>query len=44
MSEPEKTAEILPKKAIACFLGDNSIKRANKILKKKKIQYYNRCC
>jgi hypothetical protein len=44
MSEPEKTAEILPKNAIACFLGDKSIKRANKIVKKRKIRYYNKCC
>ena len=44
MSEPEKTAKILSKKVIACFLGNKSIKRANKILKNKKIQYYNRCC
>lgn len=44
MSEPVKTAEIIPKNSIACFLGDKSIKRAIKILKKRKIPYYTRCC
>ncbi len=44
MSELEKTARIIPKKALACFLGEKSIKPANKILKKRRIQYYNRCC
>lgn len=44
MSEPEKTAEILPKNTIACFLGNKSVQNANKILKKRKIIYYNRCC
>lgn len=44
MSEPEKTARILPKNTIACFLGNKSIKQATKILKKRKITYYTRCC
>lgn len=44
MSEPTKTAEILPKKSIAVFLGKHSVTRATKILKKKKITYYTRCC
>ncbi len=44
MSEPVKTAEIIPKNSIACFLGETSTKRAIKILKKRKIQYYTRCC
>ncbi len=44
MSEPTKTAEIIPKNAVVCFLGDKSIKRAAKILKNKKITYYTRCC
>ncbi len=44
MSEPEKTARAIPKNAIACFLGDKSIKKAMGILKKKKILSYNRCC
>lgn len=44
MSEPIKTAKVIPKNAIACFLGENSIKRAIKILKKKDIEYYTRCC
>ncbi|MBD3247168.1 hypothetical protein GF378_00950 [Candidatus Pacearchaeota archaeon] len=44
MSEPAKTAKILPKKANACFLGEKSMTRAIKILKKRKIKYYTRCC
>jgi acyl-CoA synthetase (NDP forming) len=44
MSEPTKTAQVIPKSAIACFLGKKSIKRAVKILKTKNIKYYTRCC
>jgi len=45
MSEPVKTAQaIRSKKAIACFLGNKSVKRAIKTLKNKKIKYYTRCC
>jgi len=43
MSEPVKTAELIPKNSIACFLGETSIKRALKVLKKRKIKYYTRC-
>ena len=43
MSEPEKTAEILSKNSIACFLGEKSIKKAIQILKNKKIKYYTKC-
>ncbi len=47
MSEPTKTAEVitkLSKNSVACFLGEKSIKRAEKILKNNKIKYYTRCC
>ena len=44
MSEPEKVAKLLKKNTITCFLGNKSIKQANKILKNKKIKNYNRCC
>ena len=43
MSEPVKTAETIPKNSIACFLGNKSIKRAIKVLKKRKIKYYTQC-
>jgi len=45
MSEPEKTAEVIvsSKRNIICFfLGQKSIKKATKILKKSKIKVYNR--
>jgi len=44
MSEPTKTAQVIPKSAIACFLGKKSLQRAVKILKTKNIKYYTRCC
>ncbi len=44
MSQPLETAKILPKKAIACFLGDKSVRSAIKILKNKGIKYYTKCC
>ncbi len=44
MSEPEKTAEIIPKTATAIFLGEKSIKHAVKLLKAKNIKTYTRCC
>ncbi len=43
MSEPLKTAEIIPKNVIACFLGEQSIKRAVKLLKSKNIKVYTKC-
>lgn len=44
MSEPTKTAEIIPKNSTACFLGNKSMTRAIKTLKNKEIKYYTRCC
>ena len=44
MSEPTKTAEVIPKKAIACFLGKKSLQKSTKILKQKNIKCYTRCC
>ena len=42
MSQPEEVAKLLKKKDIAVFLGNKSMKSARKILKARKIKYYNR--
>ena len=44
MSQPEEVAKILNKSHIAVFLGDKSMKKAEKIFKNREIKHYTRCC
>jgi len=44
MSQPEEVAKILNKNHIAVFLGDKSMKKAEKIFKDREIKYYTKCC